>query len=267
MAVDKIEPWLIVIGVINLVLLLLSLVLFMPKKFYKETNLNTLELINIFRRYSIPILIIIGVVAFHLFEVNIIDSSITEWVGYDYANTIRGIEGDTVYWFSQNWIPALVYFFVIIYIAIYPFTLWFSPLYFILNDEKRAIKSLAYGLLLIYAVALPFYLFMPVTNVYTFYGAESALETVIPSIETFFYSATTQNNCLPSLHTAITILVAYCVSITGNKKLTYFAYFTMISVIISVIYLSIHWITDVITGALLAVGVIFILKRYMRVEE
>ena len=52
----------------------------------------------------------------------------------------------------------------------------------------------------------------------------------------------------------------------GNKKLTYFAYFTMISVIISVIYLSIHWITDVIAGALLAVGVIFILRRFMQEE-
>jgi membrane-associated phospholipid phosphatase len=124
-------------------------------------------------------------------------------------------------------------------------------------------KTFAYGTLLIYVIALPFYLFMPITNVYTYYNADSALETVIPSIEIFFYSTTTQNNCLPSLHTAMTILVAYSVSLTGNKKLTYFAYFTMISVIISVIYLSIHWITDIIAGALLAIGVIFILRRFM----
>ena len=128
-------------------------------------------------------------------------------------------------------------------------------------------KSLAYGLLLIYIVALPFYLFLPITNVYTFYNVNSAFENVIPSIESFFYSTTTQNNCLPSLHTAMTIMIAYTVSLTKNKRLTYFAYFTMIAVIISVIYLSIHWITDVITGALLAVGVIFILKRFMRDKE
>ena len=212
-------------------------------------------------------MIIIGVVAFHLFEVNFIDKQVTQWVGHDFANNIKSIEGDTVYWFSQNWIPALVYFFVIIYIAIYPFTLWFSPLYFLVTDNKKAMKILAYGLLLIYIIALPFYLFMPITNVYTFYNVNSALETVIPSVKGFFYSTTTQNNCLPSLHTAMTILVAYSLSLTGNKRLTYFGYFTMITVIISVIYLSIHWITDVIAGALLAMGVIFILKRYMRKEE
>ena len=124
-------------------------------------------------------------------------------------------------------------------------------------------KTFAYGLLLIYIIALPFYLFLPIKNVYTYYNVSSALETVIPSVERFFYSTTTHNNCLPSLHTAMTILVAYSVSLTGNKKLTYFAYFTMISVIISVIYLSIHWILDVISGALIAIGVILIIKRYM----
>jgi membrane-associated phospholipid phosphatase len=185
-------------------------------------------------------------------------------IGHDFANNIQAIEGDFVYWFSQNWTPVLVYFFVIIYIGVYSFTLWFSPMYFLLTNNKKAMKTLAYGLLLIYAIALPFYLFLPITNVYTFYNASSALESVIPTIESFFYTTTTQNNCLPSLHTAMTILVAYSVSLTGNKKLTYFSYFVMICVIISIIYLSIHWIMDVLTGALITIGVILILRRYIR---
>jgi membrane-associated phospholipid phosphatase len=149
------------------------------------------------------------------------------------------------------------------YIAVYTFTLWFSPSYFLLTNNKKAMKTLAYGLLIIYIIALPFYLFLPITNVYTYYNVNSSLEAVIPSIERFFYATTTQNNCLPSLHTAMSILVAYSVSLTGNKKFTFFAYFTMISVLISIIYLSIHWVLDLITGFLLAVGVIFILRKYM----
>jgi membrane-associated phospholipid phosphatase len=239
----------------------------MPKGFFKKIKLSFSEFYQMFARHYIPILIIFGIVAFHLIEVKFIDPAVTEWVGQDYANTLKSIEGDIVYSFSQLWTPVLVYLFVIIYIAIYPFTLWFSPLYFILNNEKKAMKSLAYGLLLIYLIALPFYLFVPITNVYTFYNVSSALETVIPSVEGFFYSTTTLNNCLPSLHTAMTILVAYCLSLTGNKRLTYFGYFVMIGVIISVIYLSIHWITDVIAGGLLAIGAIFILKKYMREEK
>ncbi len=254
--------WMIILGIINLLLLVLGLMFFFPKEFYK-TKIKTIFL-NI--KGHLPyILIIFGVVAFHLFEVNVIDATVTEWVGYDYANTIKTMEGDIVYWFSQNWTQALVYFFVVMYIGVYPFTLWFAPLYFILMDEKKSMKSLAYGLLIIYIIALPFYLFVPITNVYTHYpNAESALESVIPAVENFFYSTTTHNNCLPSLHTAMAIMVAWSVRLTGNKKFTYFAYFCMISVIISVIYLSIHWITDVIAGAILAMGAIFILNRYMK---
>ena len=153
------------------------------------------------------------------------------------------------------------------YIAVYPFTLWFSIFYFIFNKEKKAMKSLAYGLFLIYIISLPFYLFMPISNVYIFYNTSSALERVISSVESFFYSTTTQNNCLPSLHTAMAILIAYCFKITGNKRLTYFGYFVMVCIIISVIYLSIHWITDVIAGALLSIIVIMILKKFMRVKD
>jgi membrane-associated phospholipid phosphatase len=250
--------WMIVLGAINLILLLIGLKIFFPKDFFKEKNIQLLHKIKINFPY---ILIIAGVVGFHLLEVNLIDPHVTNWVGYDFANTIQSLEGDTVFWFSQNWNTVLVYFFVIIYIAVYPFTLWFSPLYFLLNNHKKAMKTLAYGLLLIYLIALPFYLFLPITNVYTFYNAGSALENVIPGVEQFFYSTTTMNNCLPSLHTAMTILIAYSVSLTGNKKFTYFSYFVMITVIISVIYLSIHWLTDVIAGAILSTGVIFILRK------
>ena len=245
---------------INLLLFAISLVFFIPKKVYKT---KITDYFKIFKKNLPYFLIIFGVVCFHLIEVNIIDPYVTEHIRYDYANVIKNIEGDTVFWFSQNWTPSLVYFFVIMYIAVYPFILWLSITYFLIVDEEKSMKNFAYGSLLIYFIALPFYLFVPITNIYTFYNAESALETVIPSVEQFFYSTTTQNNCLPSLHTAMTILVTWSIYITGNKKLLYFAFFTMISVIIAIIYLSIHWITDVISGAVIAVSVIFILHRYI----
>lgn len=257
--------WMIYIGLINLFLIVIGLLFFIPRDILK-INFKSPRFDSIFKQHLPYLIIIFLIVALHLIEVKYIDPVVTEWVGHDYANNIKGIEGDTVFWFSQHWTPGILHFFVIIYIAIYPFTLWFSPLYFIICDQKKAMKSLAYGLLIIYAVALPFYLFLPVTNVYTFYAANSALETVFPSVENFFYSTTTNNNCLPSLHTAMTILVAYCISLTGNKKLKIFAYFVMTTVIISVIYLSIHWFIDLISGILLASGTIFLLQRYIKDE-
>jgi membrane-associated phospholipid phosphatase len=250
-------------GMLNLILFIVSLFFFLPKKIFKIT---LLECYRIFSSHLKYIVILIGVVVFHLFEVNLLDSYVTNLVGIDFANNIQMIEGGAVYWFSQNQTLSLVYFFVFIYIVIYPFTLWFSPLYFLLTDDKKAMKSLVYGLLLIYSIALPFYLFFPVTNVYTFYGIESALETAIPNIEQFFYSTTTYNNCFPSLHIAMTLLIAKSTSLTKNKKYTFFVYFCAISVILSVIYLAIHWITDVICGVLLAFSVFYLQKRFIKGE-
>jgi len=220
----------IILGLSNLILLVLSIIFFIPKKYLKTIFTRFEE--NLWKNKAY-ILLIFGVAGFHLFEVNFIDPNITNYIGYDYANVIRSIEGDSVYWFSQHWNIFLVYFFVIMYIVVYPFTLWFSIAYFLIIDDNKPLKTLAYGLLLIYILALPFYLLLPITNVYTYYNIGSALENVIPSIEQFFYSTTTQNNCLPSLHTAMTILIAYSIYLTKNKKLTYFAVFTMISVIMS----------------------------------
>jgi membrane-associated phospholipid phosphatase len=229
----------------------------MPKKIF---NTSILNFYNIFTTQFKYLIIIIGIVIFHLIEVNFLDLYFTNLIGIDFTSNIQFIENDIVYWFSQNWTPFFVIFFVLMYIGVYPFTLWFSPLYFLLTNDKKAMKSVAYGLLLIYSIALPFYLLFPITNVYTFYGIESALETVIPGVEQFFYSTTTCNNCFPSLHVAVTLLITKSVSLTKNKKLTYFSYFCSLSVILSVIYLAIHWISDVICGIVLALSVFYLQK-------
>jgi membrane-associated phospholipid phosphatase len=62
----------------------------------------------------------------------------------------------------------------------------------------------------------------------------------------------------------MSILVAYCFLLSGNKKLKYFGIFVAITVIISVVYLSIHWFIDVFMGIILSLGVIFLLKRYIK---
>jgi membrane-associated phospholipid phosphatase len=196
--------------------------------------------------------------------VNLLDSYFTNIVGTDFAVTIQNIENGAVYWFSQHWTPVLLYFFVFIYIIAYPFLLWFSPLYFILTSNKKAISALALSLFFMYVIALPFYLFLPITNVYTFYGGESALEMVIPLVENFFYNTTTINNCFPSLHVAMAIIIAKSTSFTKNKKYIYFTGICAFLVPISVIYLSIHWLTDVLGGILLAFGAFYLQCRILQ---
>jgi membrane-associated phospholipid phosphatase len=182
----------------------------------------------------------------------------------NYTPIIQSLEDGIVHGISQYSIPALTYFFVFMYIVLYPFTLWFTLLYFILTDQRKAMKTFALCFSFIYGIALPFYLFVPITNVSTYYGTTLTLNTVFPGIERFFYATTTSNNCFPSLHVAMTLLVAQTISLTTNKRYKYFAYFCAIGVIISVIYLAIHWITDVVGGILLSFAAFYLVKRFTK---
>lgn len=225
---------------------------------------------NIFRQLPWFMLILV-VVSVHLIEVNFIDPWATQLVGTDYATVFIAIEGSIVANMHYLWNNMSLGFFVIMYIVVYPFILWFSNLYFLIDDQKKALQNLALGLLFLYILSLPFYVFFPVSNVYTYYDLDSSLALIFPSINTFFYTTTTANNCFPSLHVAMSILISWAVKQTDNKPYYYFTLFSMISVIISVMYLVIHWIIDVIGGILVAAAAIIIssavLKRINKHEQ
>jgi membrane-associated phospholipid phosphatase len=251
----------VILALLNLILFCFGLLVLVPKNTWKKP---LSEYKQIFAYQSIYVGFIIGVVVIHLLEVNILDTITTNMIGDTFTPSIQFIEDGVVHWFSQLWTPVLIYFFVFVYIGLYPFMLWFTLLYFIMVNEKKAMKTFACSLVGIYAIALPFYLFVPITNVYSYYGTPSALNMVIPSIEQFFYTTTTTNNCFPSLHVAVSLLLVKSVSLTNNKRFIYLTYFCAICVICSVIYLAIHWLTDVIGGILLTLGVFYLIKHFMK---
>lgn len=258
------EAWLVVLGLLNLALFASALVLVLPKGsltgFMKDP-------IGRLRSFALPLLLVVGVVALHLVEVHVLDPYLSATLAQDYTQGVVTLEGSTVLWVSQHAVPALAFVLAVIYIGIYPFILWFTPLLFLLSDQRQAMQTFAVGLLLVYLIALPFYLFLPVTNVHTFNGVPSALEAAIPTVDTFFYATTTVNNCFPSLHVAVALFTALTVWTTDNRRFKVVTAVVAGAVVVSVIYLAIHWIVDVVGGILVATAVFYLVNRRRPVLE
>ena len=144
--INLINYWIIILILSNTFLFLIFSI-FLKIKFYEKLFMrNFLKNLISYKKYFI---MIIFIVFLHLIEVNLIDQIITDWVKIDFAYTIQSIEGNIVYNLSFYWQPFLIIFFVIMYIIIYPFTLWFSTYYYIISNNKKALIFLAYGLLII----------------------------------------------------------------------------------------------------------------------
>lgn len=245
----------------QIILFIVSSLIIFPKEYAKQPLRQTI-LNGYNSRFSL--FIIICIVLLHLIEVNIIDPITTSFFQPGFTTLIMTIEQDFVARFSSFWMPITILFFVFIYIILYPFTLWYTPVYLIITNRTNALKTLTFALLFLYLFALPFYLFFPVTNVYTHFGLPSALNSVIPQVETFFYTTTTQNNCFPSLHTAMSIVISRTIFLTENKRFEYLGIFVMVTVIISVLYLSIHWIIDVIGGIIVALFALYLSEKTIK---
>jgi membrane-associated phospholipid phosphatase len=245
----------------NVVLLIFGLKVLMPKKVFSYSPNYIFSLI---KKYRAPVIALVGALLFQLVEVLLLDDVATEWIngmmGEDYfTRMIYSIEGDLVP--SLPWNRPMLYTFCGVYTILYPFLLWFMPVYFILDDSS-SIALFMYPTL--YLIQLPFMLFFPVTNVYTYLELDSALEYILPGYEGVYYLVTTVNNCFPSLHVAFPTSIALVSLGAENRKLKWFTIASAVLIAFSTLYLKIHWLLDVVGGIALALFAFILLKWMMK---
>lgn len=116
-------------------------------------------------------------------------------------------------------------------------------------------RAVCYAVIINYAVAIPFYLFFPVNEVWSYPPAavEFRMLDVFPSFEENYRQLSGLDNCFPSLHTSISVTVALLASQSGNRRWAIFTSISALIVIFSIFYLGIHWLTDMIAGTILAI--------------
>ena len=254
--------------IITAVMIPVILELFVRRKLRDpmEDSPKTREAFQLYHRYFPLLLAITILLMWSVFESAVIDDIFLNSLGTDYTPLIHSLEGDAVVRIqNMMWSPAASVYFSFMYMVMYPVTFYVSIFLFMFLDQKKVVKMLALGYVVIYLAALPFYLLFPVNEVWitsTRYHAYNLAHN-LPIYDysdvrgvLFEFSEANQasyimnslNNCFPSLHTAISTFVPMVMFATNRRRWGYFTLWIALSIVIGIFYLGTHWIIDMFAG-------------------
>lgn len=225
-------------------------------------------------RYRYPLLILIGI--YLLKSIVFLFETPLEKYAINFTPMIHEFEGNTIFWIQNALVSQpMTWFMAIIYIGSFLFIMTFSLALFSYMDMKMAAYKLSLLYLVLFFLTVPFYLFMLVyTPSYPkmFYpgaqsiitGMEPLLYNFGPNVNEFFMNYDTFNNCFPSMHIGypVAILLTLIINVKGYKAYKYFLLASIGFIALAIVYLGIHWLTDIIGGFLIAILGVIITEKY-----
>lgn len=183
----------------------------------------------------------------------------------NYAGYLIMIEGDMVSYFQSIATPLLTYISGAIYLMGFPFLLVFTFFILVYTRKFKALEEYIIAFVLIYLAAYPFFVFFPVeVTGYTLHSVDPLLYNLSPIIvEGIKLSDPGLDNCLPSLHTALSMIAMLIVFFRTNlRRYKIFAVGITTLILFTILYLGIHWITDMVAGIVLASSVYILTVKY-----
>ncbi|MVO99649.1 phosphatase PAP2 family protein [Paenibacillus lutrae] len=171
----------------------------------------------------------------------------------DFTPKVYALEGNFVAAFQQffqNDILTMVT--SMFYVVIFPCLMIASILIYTYQKKHRLFYALCYTVMINYIVAIPFYLFFPVLEVWAFHPKVDLLITqAFPAFESEYRPLSGLDNCFPSLHTSISVSMAILAAHSGNRFWKWFSILSCSIIIFAIFYLGIHWVTDMFGGVIL----------------
>ncbi|WP_409341626.1 phosphatase PAP2 family protein [Paenibacillus sp. MBLB4367] len=215
------------------------------------------------RKYLFHFAAMIAILVFNKIE-QMIENSMTYHA--DFTSAVHRLEGDIVpmiqHYFNND---VLTYVSTFFYVVIFPTLMVVSIGLYTFKKQYTLFYSICYALMFNYMIAIPFYLFFPVNEVWSFHPDVKLLMTsVFPTFETDYRPLSGLDNCFPSLHTSISVSMAVIAMKSNNKFWRWFTMISAVFIIFSIFYLGVHWVTDMCGGLLLGV---FASRMALRISE
>jgi len=206
------------------------------------------------------------------------EEPIEQMFAIDYTPMIHAFEGNHIFW-VQHYLhhPIMTFAMAVVYIGSFLFIMTFSLALFAYLDKMKIASKMIFLYVVLFFLTVPFYLlvvvYVPSYPKMFYPGAESiirGMEPLLynygPNVNDFFVNYDTFNNCFPSMHIgypAATIFFLF-LNIRGFKRYKIFLIIALAAIALSIVYLGIHWLTDIIGGFLIAILGVIITERYAR---
>ncbi|WP_246168290.1 phosphatase PAP2 family protein [Paenibacillus antarcticus] len=174
----------------------------------------------------------------------------------DFTPWVFGIEGHFVRNLQEFFYnPIITEICVFFYVIVFQSLLIASIGVYLLNKNKLFVYATCFAIIINYAVAIPFYLFFPVSEVWSYplSGVTFHMLDVFPRFEESYRPLSGLDNCFPSLHTSISVTIMLLAVRSGNRRWRMITTTSAVIVLFSIFYLGIHWVTDMIAGSLLGI--------------
>jgi membrane-associated phospholipid phosphatase len=192
-------------------------------------------------------------------------------IGIEITDTLLAIEGEFVAGLQGLFPDSAVWFFAFAYVFGFAFLLIFPIVAYLLLPTQRHLKELLVAFIINYSAGTVFY------TMFIAYGPRNALPNIVaqpmfdtfPEIMVLTSAINTSSNVFPSLHTSLVITVLIFAWYTREEYprwLSVCAFFT-ISIVISTMYLGIHWAIDVVAGVILAAASVYLSRRFVAWAE
>ena len=188
-----------------------------------------------------------------------------------YTDWVHGFEGEFVLWIQNTFENAM--FTEILnfhYLFIYLFLIYVTTIYYMYTSERDLTDKVTLNYLLIYALAVPYYLFFNVEVTSTYIPGMDSLLYQDSWYAVFYASHDPLDNSVPSLHIAIPfgILALNWLHVREkgiemkdweHRRYHQFIFWNTVLFAFTILYLGIHWIVDIPLGILIGgLGALFI---------